>query len=124
MPTVDFPDSGDVAQDLRQWLYNIADSLSGPFGPMITGLVGAAQHDPDLAQAWNERMFQPVRAAYRPHLSAVQDAGRLRQADPDVLADMLAGPIWFRVLMTGTVPDRERIDAIVEVATGFPAPRN
>ncbi|MCF3105725.1 TetR/AcrR family transcriptional regulator [Streptomyces roseoverticillatus] len=122
LPPTSFPDTGDFADDLRRWLYGIADALNGPARPVVTGLVGAVQTDTDLARAWDEKLFQPVRAANVARLRAAQDAGQLRSGDPELLADLLAGPLWFRALLHGGAPDRGQIDEMIELVTGIPLP--
>ena len=50
----DFPDSGDVVADLRQQMTAVSKLLSSPdFGPVYTGVIGAAQSDPAVAERWS-----------------------------------------------------------------------
>ena len=111
-----FQETGDPRQDVRGWLHSIADFLADPVkGPLTAALVGAAQHDPELSVAWRERMYLPIRTVSVDRLKAAQAGGLWPEADTDVLADLLAGPIWFKLLVAGEPPTREFVDGILAV---------
>ncbi|MDL4820483.1 TetR/AcrR family transcriptional regulator [Actinomadura opuntiae] len=121
VPPTAFPDSGDLVRDLRSWLHGIADLLGDPErGPLFAGLVGAAQHDPELAEAWRERLYRPIRAAGAGRLRAARDEGGLPPVDTDVLLDLLTGPIWFRLLVAGETPTPEYADAVLDAVLRAP----
>jgi len=66
-------DTGDPRRDARAWLNSIADFLADPSkGPLTAGLIGAVQHDPDLAAAWHEWLYLPVRAVTVARLRAAR----------------------------------------------------
>ncbi|MEO3876376.1 TetR/AcrR family transcriptional regulator [Nonomuraea sp. B12E4] len=114
VPPTGFPDTGDIVHDLRAWLYGLVDLLADPQrGPLFAGLIGAAQHDPEMANVWRERLFRPVREAQAERLTQAQSDTRLPLIDPDLLLDLLAGPIWFRLLVAGEPPNRQHADAIL-----------
>ena len=109
-----FQETGDPHQDVRAWMHAIADFLADPAkGPLTAALVGAAQHDPELAVAWRERMYQPIRTVSVDRLKAAQAAGLWPETDTDVLADLLAGPIWFKLLVGGEPPTTEFVDSLL-----------
>ena len=113
-PAVAFAETGDPVADLRTWLRRIATMLADPnAGPVIAGLAGSLQHDPALAQAWHERVYLPTRAASLRRVHSLQEAGLLQDDDPEIVADLLYAPMWFRLLLGGGNPSPEHADAIV-----------
>jgi AcrR family transcriptional regulator len=109
-----FQETGDPHQDVRAWMQAIAGFLADPVkGPLTAALVGAAQHDPELAVAWRERMYQPIRTVSVDRLKAAQAAGLWPETDTGVLADLLAGPIWFKLLVGGEPPTTEFVDSLL-----------
>ncbi|WP_327093156.1 TetR/AcrR family transcriptional regulator C-terminal ligand-binding domain-containing protein [Nonomuraea sp. NBC_01738] len=80
----------------------------------ISGLVGAAQHDAELARMWHERVYLPTRTVTVERIRRAQAGGRLPDIDPQILADLLAAPIWFRFLLAGGDPSPEHADAVFQ----------
>jgi AcrR family transcriptional regulator len=112
-----FQETGDPREDVRAWMHSIADFLADPGkGPLTAELVGAAQHDPELAAAWHERLFLPIRSVTVARLQSAQAAGLRPDADAEVLADLLAGPLWFKLLCAGEPPTREWVDKLLATA--------
>jgi hypothetical protein len=63
--------------------------------------MGDAQQDPLLEREVQARLVGPARAQHRTLLADAQQAGALRDdADLDLVADSIFGPIWFRLLVT------------------------
>jgi AcrR family transcriptional regulator len=99
---VAIPTTGDHLADIRDWLHSVARLLGGSeLGPHLAGLVGAKQSDPALAQAFHERVYEPIRGALKERIRLAQAAGQLREVDPEIIADLVAGPVWFRLLIDG-----------------------
>ncbi|MGW4485351.1 TetR/AcrR family transcriptional regulator [Amycolatopsis sp. NPDC004368] len=81
-------------------------------GRVLTGLLGAAQQDPDLAarlgEHWFEPRREPVRAAVREVLPP--------DVDTELLLDLVFAPLHYR-LLTGRRPlDHRCADAVVTAA--------
>ena len=117
-----FPDTGNFRADVRAWLYGIADWLADPVdGHPFLGLAGAAQHDPELAHSWQEDLYKPIRTANATRLRAAQAAGDVPPGDVSLMADALAGAIWFRILVTGRTTSHAEVDALVDLVLPAPA---
>ncbi|MGH3290298.1 MAG: TetR/AcrR family transcriptional regulator [Trebonia sp.] len=115
-PAPGFPDTGNFRDDLRAWVYGVADVLSDPVrGHLYRGLIGAAQHDPDLFDAWNEELYLSVRAPNAARLMAGQAAGDLPAGDIYLIADALVGAIWFRMLVTGRITTHAEADTLIDM---------
>ncbi|MFI6247889.1 TetR/AcrR family transcriptional regulator C-terminal ligand-binding domain-containing protein [Streptomyces sp. NPDC051016] len=107
--TLAFPDTGDIAADLTAQVRAFVRLLTGtPAGPVIGGLIGRAQTDPDLLAALLERYSGPRRELAVAAMRRAQDRGQLRaDADPEILVDQLWGACYHRLLL----PDQPLTDA-------------
>lgn len=115
---VDFRDSGDIVEDLRHHMRGVTQLLgSTQIGPVIQGLIAAAQSDPALSRAHLEKVIQPATVAWRDRIARAQDRGELRaDADPETIIDMLFGAMYFRLLLHTRPSEPEHIDAALDIA--------
>jgi EmrB/QacA subfamily drug resistance transporter len=97
------PDTGSFRTDCDIYLTNFAGTLSrGDAAPVIAALVGEAGRDPRVAAALRARLIEPRRAAVREMIQRGVDRGELDGVtDTDLIADVLAGPLFHRLLITG-----------------------
>ena len=110
------PDHGELGRDLRDRLGQVAAFLTETdAGAVVRALAGQAQHDPGVAARFaaefvavqRERDREPFRrAAARGELTAGTDI--------DLAIDQLAGPVYYRVLVTGERVPRRFTDALVD----------
>jgi AcrR family transcriptional regulator len=90
--------TGEFGADVRTWLHRLVDFLTNPATGRITAeLVGAMQVDLAL-------------------LRAAQQSGQLRDGSPDLLVDMLVGPIWFRMLISRQPLTHDQLDEMMDLA--------
>ncbi len=117
-PRIEFPDTGDVAADLRAQLKTVFDLGEDPvFGPTFRALVADSQHDPELAQQLRDRIFGPRIAACKERLRAGQEAGQLDAAvDLDLAIDLFYGGFYHRYLLGIAPLTYAYADALVEAA--------
>jgi AcrR family transcriptional regulator len=98
------PDTGSLAGDVRAFLRNVvraAQARPGG-GSMMAGLVGDISRNPELAHAFRTVLVAPRRAALVDMLDRAAARGELRAGiDYDVVADLLVGAIYNRLLVTG-----------------------
>jgi AcrR family transcriptional regulator len=112
---ITFPETGDSLEEVRIWLRSVAGVLASPqMGPHLAGLVGAKQSDPALAKAFNQQVYEPVRAALMERIRRAQRTGQLRSLYPEVIADLIVGPVWFRLLLGGEPADPEYIETVLD----------
>ena len=99
---LDAADTGSPLDDLRRRVRATAEVLAdATIGPHIAGLIGDTQGDPSLARELHQRLVAPARAQHRELICAAQARGELRaDIDPDLVADTLFAPLWFRLLVT------------------------
>ncbi|MFF1920272.1 TetR/AcrR family transcriptional regulator [Streptomyces sp. NPDC058221] len=112
---LDYPDTGDVAADLREQIHATVDLLAGEaFSPLFRAMVSEAQHDPGVAAALNERFIAPQADRTVARLTAARDQGRLSRAfDLDLAMAILSGPLYFRLLITQEPLTHEYIDRVL-----------
>ncbi|HEY7075803.1 MAG TPA: TetR/AcrR family transcriptional regulator [Solirubrobacteraceae bacterium] len=114
----DFPDSGDVVADLRRQMTAVAELLSSPgFGPVYTGVIGAAQSDPALAEALVRDIIEPRMRACRTRLERAREQGEVRPgADLEAAVELLYGPIYHRLLLHTRPVSAEQVPTVLELA--------
>lgn len=115
---VDFQDTGDIIEDLRHHMQGVTRLIgSTEIGPVIQGIIAAAQSDPALSQAHLERVIHPANVAWLDRIARAQASGEMRSdADPQAIIDMLFGAMYFRLLLHTRPSEPEQIDAALDVA--------
>ncbi|WP_067812717.1 TetR/AcrR family transcriptional regulator [Actinomadura kijaniata] len=122
---VAFPHTEDVAADLKTQMVTVAGSIASPdIGPHYAALIGEAQQDPELARALWDRLISHLVAAAIQRIQLAQRQGQIRpDLAPDLVVELLYGPIYYRYLIRQRLPDKEHINAIVDTAlTGLTPP--
>ncbi|WP_019819547.1 TetR/AcrR family transcriptional regulator [Saccharomonospora saliphila] len=115
---LDFPDTGDVRADLITQLRAFVRWLKeeGAERP-VSELVGAAQLDRALAEAWSESYALPRRELARERLRIAVRAGQLREdADLDIIVDQLWGACYHRLLVLNVPFDDGLVERLVDHA--------
>ena len=120
-------DTGDLGSDLRVRLRAVATFLTTTdAGAVARALAGQAQHDPAVAARFAAEFTARQRALDRALLVRARARGDLAPGtDIDLAIDQLAGPVYYRVLITGEPVPAAFTDAIVDafLAAGGPAAR-
>lgn len=124
-PRIAFPDTGDIARDLKDQLAAVLELAADPdFGPSFRALVAESQYDAALGQAMVERVFGPRIEACKDRLRAAKASGELRDdVDLGLAVDLLYGGFYHRHLLRVAPVDRAWVDAIVDAALAGLAPR-
>jgi AcrR family transcriptional regulator len=94
------PDTGSLESDLARVAENwIRLSNVRRGGRAVAHFIAEVQSDPDLAVAWRERFVDPIRKARRPIIERAISRGELPGgSDPELIMDMLFGPLYHRYL--------------------------
>lgn len=111
------PDSGSVKEDLVIHAGNLAMFLSSREGKVITELIGQGQFDAGLAEAYRSRFFGPRRQEAWQLLERGVARGELKQ-ELDIWSsiDLIYGPIFYRLLLTGDALNEESVRNLVLLA--------
>ncbi|WP_306357640.1 MULTISPECIES: TetR/AcrR family transcriptional regulator [unclassified Nocardia] len=119
---IEFPDSGDLAADLKAVLRATTAEFADPaFSAPIRAVMIEVIADPALAATYREKLQQPTQEAILTRLRSAQHAGQLRHdADLPLLIDMLYAPLTHRWLLHSPTLDDAFADAVVDaVLHGF-----
>jgi AcrR family transcriptional regulator len=117
-PRIEFPDTGDLAADIKSQLKSVIDLGDDPvFGPSYRALVAESQHDADLAEQLLDRIIGPRIAACKDRLRVAQASGQLRSdIDLEIAVDLFYGGFYHRYLLRTAPLSAEFADAIVDAA--------
>lgn len=111
-----FPDTGSVQEDLRLQMRRMVKLMNGTEGHTIAKLIGGAQDDPELAEAFRTRWLAVRREEARTILKRGKSRGEIRaEIDPEVLLDALYGPIYFRLLIGHAPLTPSYVDKLVSL---------
>ena len=96
---------GDLLASLRAWSRAVSKTRAGR---MLPGLIAEAQRDPQLAVAWRERVFEPLRGQQKTLVDRAVRRGEIPAGtDADVVLDLVFGAAYHRLLQ-GHLPLSDR----------------
>ena len=109
------PETGTVRGDLEQLLSSIFTNISRPpSSHVLTGLVAEAQTNPDIADQFFNDFIQPRRRLLAEIIERGVDRGEIKtSAEIPVVADMLFGAMWYRLLIGHGPLNREFAEQLV-----------
>lgn len=117
MPTRVPADTGSTAGDLVALTNQLLITLTKtPLGRVLPGLVAEMAADPDLADSYRGLIIEPTRMLWRAAVEAGIARGDLAaDTDVELVLDVLAGPMYVRVLITGDTIDPDFARAAVDL---------
>ncbi|MFS0841058.1 TetR/AcrR family transcriptional regulator [Paenibacillus sp. 1P03SA] len=111
------PDTGSAMNDIVIHATNLTRFLTSREGKIITELLGEGQFDAGLAEAYRTRFFRPRRLEARGLLEKGIQLGVLKkELDIDICIDLIYGPIFYRLLVTGDTLDEPYVQHLVLTA--------
>jgi AcrR family transcriptional regulator len=119
---ISIPDTGRTRDDLVVLMRAAVDVYRGSVeAAVMPSLVEAMRRDSELARLVREGFLARRRVALRAVLDRGIDRGDLRRdLDIDLALDVLGGPLFYRLLITGGPIDHRLADGIVElILRGF-----
>jgi len=113
---------GDLLSALHAWVRAVTQTA---MGPMLTGLIAEAQHDPELRGAWRDRVLEPMRTQHRVMLDRAIERGEIpASVDRDVVLDLFFGAAEHRLLLGHLPMTGDFIAEVVDmILTGIAGPR-
>jgi len=112
---------GDLVAALTAWVRLVTQT---PMGPMLTGLIAEAQHDPGLRAAWRDRVLEPLRSQHRLMLDRAIARGELpATVDQEVVLDLFFGAAQHRLLLGHLPLTDDFISSLVDVILNGIRPR-
>jgi AcrR family transcriptional regulator len=111
------PDTGNVADDLRAVARSLVELLTKtPAGRAVPQVVAAVERNADLRRA-HRGLSASRRASTTNAVRRGIERGELPpDTDPELVADMIAGPIFYRRLLSGAKLDAAYADRVVDNA--------
>jgi AcrR family transcriptional regulator len=111
------PDTGTAAGDLLALTEQLIAALTlTPLGRVLPGLVAEMAADDVLAASYRELIIGPTQMRWRSAVERGIARGELNtDTDLDFVLDALAGPLYFRLLITGDPIDAGYARAAVDL---------
>ncbi|WP_049755159.1 TetR/AcrR family transcriptional regulator [Acidimicrobium ferrooxidans] len=115
------PDTGSLRDDLRAVALAMAALYRTPLArTVVLPLLGDLADDPDLGERFRRRYVAPRRGSVHRALERAQERGEIpRVDDPELICDLIAGPLFHRAfLVAGEIDDRfalATVDAVLIV---------
>ena len=112
------PDLGDTREELRVFVTAVVDILSGTLmGRVMRGIVSDLATDPELGAAFREKVVALRLAEVRQLVERGVARGDLRpDADPDLAHELLCGPVYYRLLLSGAPLDHALAERVTDAA--------
>lgn len=111
------PDTGSAREDILIHAGTLAQFLSSREGKVITELIGEGQSDAALAEAYRSRYFGPRRQeAWKLFERGIAKGELKKDLDIGSCIDLVYGPIFYRLLLTGDELGESSVRALVVLA--------
>jgi AcrR family transcriptional regulator len=108
------PDTGSVISDMIIQVNNLANFLLSPEGKVINEIIAEGQSDLKLAETYRAMYFKPRRLDSRHILERGILRGELnKDLDIELVIDLIFGPLFYRLLITGDGINEDFVDHIV-----------
>lgn len=109
----DFPKTDRAIDGMRMQLHAQAKAFRGKYGRLVRAVVGEAQFDPELADAFLKRWRLPRRVlAKQAFDEAISQDDLRKDIDLEVAIDLLYAPLYYRLLIDGAPLSTEYIDTV------------
>jgi len=116
-PGTVFPTKERAIDSLRLQMLSQVKAFRGDFGSLIKALLGEAQFDPEMADAFRERWIMPRRRKLRTVIEEAMRQGDLRKdIDPELAMDMLYAPIYYRLQIRSGPLSESFVNGLLEQA--------
>lgn len=116
------PDSGSIRADLVVLMQEAVELYRGSrAGRLMRNLVGAIAQNPQLARSVRDGFLAGRRGALTEVLRRGVERGDLRpDLDVDLALDVLGGPLFYRLLVTGGPLDEQLAEGVADlILRGF-----
>lgn len=117
MSRLPVPDTGSVIKDIVVQVTNLARFLTSREGKVINELIAEGQFDTKLAAEYRLRYFNPRRQDSLRILERGVKRGELKpELDLELCIDLIYGPLFYRLLVTGETLDDVFIETLINYA--------
>lgn len=110
-----FVEKTSIRENFRQQLHTLANVLNGTLGRTMVALVAESGEDSEIAKAFYTYYLNPRREDAKLILERAIAQGEIQPTiNPDVVSDMLYGPVYFRILIYKKKVDTTFIKTLVD----------
>lgn len=119
--------TGHLRTDLVEWVGAIVAAISTPpLAPILPSLLDAAERDPELAELHRRFTAQRRRSVLDILETAMTEGAVDLGTDLQLIADLLAGPVFYRRLISreplGASYAERLVDAVLPLLAAHPSP--
>jgi len=122
LASIGIPDTGTLRGDVRQFLVNACEALEDPLAcRIVPDLLAEAARDAELGQALLSAMRTLRRDKAAHVLQRAVERGELAagsDADLEIGLDLLAGPLYWRLVVSKEAADDEYFDRLTDKIIG------
>ncbi|HEU4634999.1 MAG TPA: TetR/AcrR family transcriptional regulator [Edaphobacter sp.] len=112
---VPLPDTGSAEEDFKQQLQSVVAFYNSPLGKLFGQFIAEGQSDPEFLVRFHERFLYPRRnAALVMWRRGVEREEIRSEIDPELVLDLMYGPMVFRLLAGHGSLSNEESAAMVE----------
>jgi AcrR family transcriptional regulator len=112
------PDTGSLLGDCRAVLRLAFTGANQEAARKLSGLITAMNRHPTLADAIRRNLIVPRRAGLKAMLQRARERGEVAaDVDDDMVIDLMFGPVYHRLLITGQPSTRRAADHLAELVT-------
>ena len=113
MSRLPVPDTGSAIEDIVIQAGNLASFLTTREGKVINELIAEGQFDGKLAEEYRVRYFNPRRLDAKKILQRGVERGEIKkELDLELGIDLIFGPLFYRLLITGEKVDSDFIQSL------------
>lgn len=108
------PDTGSAFQNVLEHATNMARFMNTREGSIFLEIIGEGQGDSALAEAYRTRYIQPRRLEVQGIMDQGISRGEVKKnLDIGLCTDLIYGPIFYRLLVTGDIVDDDYVKQLV-----------
>ena len=124
-PTQPHPDTGSLRGDLLAIRQRQTELLDSPEGRrVLPGLAADVAENDQLHRVFQEQYVEPWRAAVEEAVGRAAERGEIAaRADARMVADVLTGPLFYRVLFAGEPVTDGALESAVDLVLSGLQPR-
>lgn len=113
-----FPSGGPVLESIHQQMKRWALIFRSPLGQIVATVIGAGQSEPEILEAFRAHWVEPRRVEARALLEEAKKKGEIRHdLDPDLILDLLYGPLYLRLLLRHAPLDENCVNTVFRVVS-------
>jgi AcrR family transcriptional regulator len=107
LPNIDLPDTGSAREDIQRIAEQARPMTQGPFAILLGAVIAEQQRQPELMEAFRERIVMPRRTMAKTILTRGIERGEVRRdLDIEQAADALVGNVMGRHIGGGEFDDQ------------------